>query len=87
MQANTTLSVRLDMCTITFSLRKDSIGSNNMYQTQSGQDTSSRSDVGQYTILEATYRSAYFQTEFSLLCTGIPRYTRSHFTRFRYNAI
>jgi hypothetical protein len=20
-------------------------------------------------------------------CTGIPRYTRSHFTRFRYNAI
>ena len=23
----------------------------------------------------------------TITCTGIPRYTRSHFTRFRYNAI
>jgi len=40
-RANTTLSVHLDMCTTSFSLRKDSIGCKNMYQTQSGQDTSS----------------------------------------------
>lgn len=49
MQANTNLTVRLNMCTTTFSLRKNSIGCNNTYQTQSGQDTSSTNNLELHT--------------------------------------
>jgi hypothetical protein len=45
MHANISLSVRLDMCTTTFPLRKDSIGCKNMYQTQSGWETSSTNSL------------------------------------------